>query len=295
MDRIVVMELVRSFQLGQLDRRAFLARATKALGSAAAAGLLLSACQHADEDDPPPVVTQPRRDDTETAAVAGLVAGMVDYPGPDGAELMGYLARPEGETARPGVVVVQEWWGLDDHIKELARRFAQAGYAALAPDLYHGAVTSEPDEARKLAMALDRDAAVDEIHSAADHLRDAAGAPKVGAVGFCMGGWLVLQGALDDDALAAVVAFYGRPLGAEDAARARAPVMGNYGARAGALRGAAVGAMAQAREAAGVPVDGKVYEGAPHAFFNDTRPSYRAEAAQDAWARTLGWFETHLG
>lgn len=294
MDRIYLMELVRSFQLGQLNRRTFLARATKALGSAASAGLLLSACQHSKEDNPPPVVESPQRDDTQTAVVAGLVTSMVDYPGAGDAELMGYLARPEGEATRPGVVVVQEWWGLDEHIKDLARRFAQAGYAALAPDLYHGAVTSEPDEARKLAMALDRDAAVGEIRSAADFLRAQGARPKIGVVGFCMGGWLVLQTALDEPQLGAAVAFYGRPLTPEEAARAQAPVMGNYGALDAGIPVERVTAMAEALSAAGVANDMKVYEGAPHAFFNDTRPSYHAEAAQDAWARTLAWFERYL-
>lgn len=296
MDRIDVMELARSFQCGLIDRRIFLSRATKALGSAAAAGMLLTACQHSDEDNPPPVVEAPQRDDTETAVVAGLVTGMVDYPDGEEGTLMGYLARPEEQGSHPGVIVIQEWWGLNEHIKDLTRRFAQAGYVALAPDLYHGVVTSEPDEARKLVMQLDRDAAVSEIGSAIEHLlaQDYVAGPKLGTVGFCMGGWLVLQTAIDNEKVGASVAFYGSPLSDEEVARVKAPVMGNYGSLDGGIPVERVKQMEAALNAAGIENDIKVFEGAQHAFFNDTRPSYHEAASKEAWSRTLGWFEKYL-
>lgn len=296
MDRIYVMELVRSFQCGLIDRRTFLSRATKALGSAAAAGMLLSACQHSDEENPPPVVESPKHNETKTAAVAGLLTGMVDYPGGGEQALMGYLARPEEQGSHPALIVIQEWWGLNDHIKDITRRFAQAGYVALAPDLYHGVVTSEPDEARKLVMQLDRDAAVAEIGSAIDYLltQDFVAGPKLGTVGFCMGGWLVLQTAIDNENVGASVAFYGSPLSDEEVARVKAPVMGNYGSLDGGIPVERVKQMEAALNAAGIENDIKVFDGAQHAFFNDTRPSYHEAASKEAWARTLGWFEKYL-
>lgn len=302
MDRIYVMELVRSFQLGQIGRRAFLSRAAKALGSVAAAQLLLSACQHEQEENPEPVVQSPRRDDGAAAsdgAALGLITGMVAYPGdqPEKA-LMGYLARPQQEGPFPAVIVVQEWWGVDEHIKDVTRRFAQEGFSALAPDLYHGVVTSEPDQARKLVMELDMGAAVSEIRKAVDYLlaQSYAAGAKAGLVGFCMGGRLALQAAHYEDKLGAVVAFYGTPLSAEEAAQVKAPIMGNYGSLDQGIPLERVQTMQAALERAGIENDVKVYQNAMHAFFNDTRPSgYHPEAAKDAWQRTLSWFREHLG
>ena len=151
MKRIKLMELVRERQVGTVDRRDFLTRATAVLGSAAAANTLLAACAPFAGSTPPPVV-----DSTQPAPEPGLSTsgeletGIVTYTGPDGEELMGYLARVPGQEAQPVVIVIQEWWGLNEHIKDVTRRFAEEGYVALAPDLYHGQATTEPDEARKL-------------------------------------------------------------------------------------------------------------------------------------------------
>lgn len=302
MDRIYVMELVRSFQLGQIGRRAFLSRASKAMGSVAAAQLLLSACRHEGEEDVEPVVQSPRRDDSAAAsegAAMGLITGMVSYPDePAGETWMGYLARPDKQGAFPAVIVIQEWWGVDDHIKDVTRRFAQAGFAALAPDLYHGAVTSEPDQARKLVMELDMEAAVSEIRNAVEHLlsQSFVTGPRAGLVGFCMGGRLVLQTARHEERLGAVVAFYGAPLTAEEAVQVKAPIMGNYGSLDQGIPLDRIQTMRQALDQAGIENDIKVYEPAKHAFFNDTRASgYHAAASQDAWQRTLAWFNTYLG
>ena len=115
----------------------------------------------------------------------------------NGVQVSGYLARPSG-TPRAGMIVIQEWWGLNDDIKEIADRYAAQGYLALAPDMYHGVVTEEPDAARKMAMALERDQAAHEIDAAAAWLKT-QGAAKVGCVGFCMGGGLTLATALRDE------------------------------------------------------------------------------------------------
>ena len=298
MDRIYVMELVRSFQVGEIDRRQFLKRATAALGSLAAANTLLAACAQSPSSSPPPVV-----DESQAAAEPGLKAegdltvGVVEYPDADGETLMGYLARQTDAGAQPAVVVIQEWWGLNDHIKDIVRRLAGEGFVALAPDLYHGVVTTEPDEARKQAMALDMAEAVKEIQQAILFLQGQAyvAGPKVGIVGFCMGGGLVLQTALREDDLAAGVVFYGRPLSPEEAGQVKAPILGLFGAADQGIPVAAAEAMHAGFDRAGIENEIHVYEGAQHAFFNDTRASYNAEAAADAWTRTLAWFRDHLG
>jgi carboxymethylenebutenolidase len=210
--------------------------------------------------------------------------------------LMGYLARPQGDEAKPAIVVIQEWWGLNDHIKDVANRFAGEGFVALAPDLYHGVVATEPDEARKLVMELDMAQAVKEIQRGIDFLQEQSYVvgPKVGVVGFCMGGGLALQTALAEADLGAAVAFYGRPLAPDQAGQVKAPVLGLYGAEDQGIPVADVEAMDTALKEAGVESEVQVYEGAGHAFFNDTAPSYNADAAKDAWPRTLDWFRKHL-
>lgn len=299
MDRIYVMQLVQSFQLGKLSRREFTKRAAVALGSMAAVNVLLAGCKPITPEAARPVVEA-----EATAAPAaeenyeGLESGTVEYPDQEGETLMGYLARPVGAEPKPAVVVIQEWWGLNEHIKEVARRFANAGYVALAPDLYHGVVVSEPDEARKLVMALDMAAAVQEIQQAITYLLDQefVAGDKAGIVGFCMGGGLTLQTALASDDLGAAVAFYGSPLTPEDAANVKAPILGLYGAADQGIPVDAVNAMGEALQAAGIESEVHIYEGAQHAFFNETRAaSYSAEAAADAWEKTLAWFGSHLG
>ena len=304
MDRIYVMQLVRSFQVGALDRRTFLLRAGAALGSVAAANVLLAACAPVSNTPRPVLETTPSGEGVGSAATnmsteAGLVAASVEYPGPDGATLTGYLAYPDDGGAYPAAVVIQEWWGLNEHIMDVARRLASEGYVVLAPDLYKGQVATEPDEARKLVMELDMPAAVAEIQSAIDFLlaQENVTGEAAGVLGFCMGGGLSLMTALADAGqgkVGAAVPFYGQPLTPEQAAQVQAPVLGLYGAEDGGIPVAGVQAMQAALAAAGVENEFQIYAGAPHAFFNDTRESYRPEAAADAWARLLGWFEKYL-
>ena len=134
MDRIQLMELVRSYQVGGVDRRAFLVKATATLGSMAAANTLLAACAAFPNDNPPPVVDEVAETAVSpTTAATGMTTGIVTYPGADNTELLGYLAYETEAAPRPAVIVLQEWWGLNAHIKDVANRFAAAGFVALAP------------------------------------------------------------------------------------------------------------------------------------------------------------------
>ena len=210
----------------------------------------------------------------------------------------GYLAQPADGQPHAGVVVIQEWWGLVPHIKDVVERLAREGFVALAPDLYHGQAAAEPDEARKLAMALDAQRAVQEIAAAARYLRKLPNVapPKAGVVGWCMGGGLSLSTAAHHaDLIGAAVAFYGRPLTAGDTARLQVPVLGLYAEHDHGIPVEAVRAFEADMDKQGVPHEVHIYSGASHAFFNDTRPQiYQAAAAHDAWQKTLAWFRKYL-
>lgn len=216
----------------------------------------------------------------------------------NGGTVEGFLARPEGDGPFPGVIVVQEWWGLDDHIKDVAQRYAREGFAALAPDLYHGKVTSEPSEAQKLMMALDMNNAVKELVKATEYL---ASQPYtqgrgIGAIGFCMGGGLALTLACESPHIKAVAPFYGvNPSPIDKVQNIQGPVFAVY-AEHDEFAGRAVRqALEEALTKHGKRHEIKVYPGTQHAFFNDTRPDvYNAEAAQDAWNRALALFRENL-
>ena len=295
MDRIYLMELVRSRQVGAINRRDFLKQATVVLGSVMAANTLLAACSPAAEQELPPVVdTSQPTVDPGTISTGELTTGIVTYANEEGTELMGYLAYPSEGPARPAVIVLQEWWGLNDHIKEVTDRFARAGYVAFAPDLYHGQVTTEPNEARKLAMALSMPDAVAEIEDAIAYLQEQPFvSANTGIVGFCMGGGLVLQTALNSDKIDAGVVFYGSPLSPVDARQMKTPVHTFIGT-ADNIPVSGVETMHAAFDEASIDNAYQIYEGVQHAFFNDTRSSYDPEAAEDAWKRTLTWFAQYL-
>jgi carboxymethylenebutenolidase len=228
-----------------------------------------------------------------------IKAEMIDYPINSHAT-PGYLAQSDDDAnaPHPGVVVIQEWWGLVPHIKAVAERFAREGFIALAPDLYHGQAADEPDEARKLAMGLDANRAVQEIAAAARYLKnlDRVEPKKVGVVGWCMGGGLSLSTAAHHaDLIGAAIAFYGRPLSAGDTAKLQVPVLGLYAEHDHGIPVAAVKAFEDELKAQHIQHEIHIYAGADHAFFNDSRPHiYKPEAAADAWQKTLAWFRQYL-
>ena len=209
----------------------------------------------------------------------------------------GYLAKPASGTG-PGVIVLQEWWGLVPHIEDIADRFAAEGFFALAPDLYHGEKATGPDQAGKLMMALNIERTEKDLAGAIDHLKQQAGVTGkgVGTVGFCMGGALSLFAASKNPDVAACVVFYGgHPNVKPDLAALKAPVLGLWAGKDGFVSPAVVAALDQQLTALGKRHEFHTYPGADHAFFNDTRPEvYDADASADAWRRTLEFFRREL-
>jgi carboxymethylenebutenolidase len=224
---------------------------------------------------------------------------MIEFPS-NGATAGGYLAVPESGSG-PGVVVIQEWWGLVDHIEDVCDRFAAAGYVALAPDLYHGqkVAPGEPDEAGKAMMAMKMDQAARDMSGAVDEVLRRSAGDKVGVIGFCMGGGLALVLATQrPDAVAAVVPCYGIvpwPDVQPDYPAMSAAVLGHYAEKDEYFTPEKANELAEQLRAMGKSVEIIVYPGTDHAFFNDTRPEvYDADASSALWDRTLSFFSEHL-
>lgn len=210
----------------------------------------------------------------------------------------GYLALPEGGTG-PGVVVIQEWWGLVDHIKSVCDRFAAEGFVALAPDLYDGRTASEPDEAGKEMMALQLGPAATRMSGAVDEVLRRSGGSKVGVIGFCMGGGLALVLACRrPDAVAAVVPCYGVipwPDCEPDYAAMTAAVQGHYAEHDGFFTPEAAQELGERLRQLGKDATIEVHPGVDHAFFNDDRPEvYSPEEAGRLWGSALAFFRQHV-
>lgn len=216
-----------------------------------------------------------------------------------GETVSGLLFTPDKAGPAPGVLVIHEWWGLDEWIKDQARALAREGYAALAVDLYRGKVTSNPEEAHQLMMGTPPDRAIRDLKAAYAFLqgRPEVRQDRVGVIGWCMGGRYALELATQEPGLDAVVAYYGAPpTDAAAIAKIQAPVLGNFGAEDKGPSPEQVRAFQKAMKAAGKTVDVKIYEGAGHAFANVNNPwkGYREAAAKDAWSRTTAFFARHL-
>ena len=221
------------------------------------------------------------------------MAEMVTFPS-NGGTCPGYLAKPASGSGK-GVVVIQEWWGLNSNIKSIADRFASEGFVALAPDLYHGKVASEPDEAGKMAMAMKIDEAEKDLRGAITYLNNMTGSP-VGIVGFCMGGALSLFAACKNgDAVGACVDCYGGNRAVTyDWDTLTAPVLGIW-AEHDDFVNPNVPTYDQELTAHRIKHEFHTYPGTAHAFFNDERPeTYRREAAEDTWRRMLAFYRENL-
>lgn len=222
---------------------------------------------------------------------------MISYSS-NGGTATGYLSTPAGGRG-PGVVVIQEWWGLVPHIRKVADRFAAEGFLALAPDLYHGKATTSPDEAGKLMMAMNIDEAERDLAGGVACLKAHSmnSTRKVGTVGFCMGGALSLYAASKNPDVRACVIFYGgHPKVQPDLPALEAPVLGLYAENDGFVTVGSVRDLERKLNGLGKKYEFHIYPKVDHAFFNDERPQvYNKEAAEDAWKRTLSFFRKHLG
>jgi carboxymethylenebutenolidase len=225
---------------------------------------------------------------------------MVDFRS-NGNVCRGYLASPA--DSGPGLVVIQEWWGLNDNIKDICERFAKEGFHALAPDIYHGDMTKEPDEAAKLMMDMKLERAAKDLQGAVAYLRglDQVEPKKIGSIGFCMGGALSLTLATVE-AIDACVVYYGLPSHELDYSNIKSPVLGFFaGQDTFASPDAARGVFDRLKEL-GEDAEMIVYEDATHAFFNDTSHEdhpgrvgeHNPEAARDSWEKTLAFYNQNL-
>jgi carboxymethylenebutenolidase len=225
-------------------------------------------------------------------------ARMVAYGVVSGDTVRGYLAHP-GETAYglPAVVLVHEWWGLNDNIRMMARRLAGEGYAVLAVDMFHGRVAADAAEARALTQAVAEDAGRGPAHlAAAAGFFAELGAPRRAVMGWCFGGMWALEGALRQPASwDASVVYYGRTVtDRERLAALRAPLLGIFGEADRGIPVAGVREMEAALRELGKDVQIHVYPGAGHGFANPSGQAYDAGAAEDAWTRTLRFLDRHL-
>ena len=210
-------------------------------------------------------------------------------------EASGYVSVPEGEGRKPAVIVIPEWWGVDDWIIAQTDRFAEQGYVALAINLYRGKTAKTPEEAHELMRALPEDRAMADLKAAFEYLasRDDVDSARIGAIGWCMGGGYSLALATAEPRLAASVINYGR-LVTDPAtiAKINAPILGNFGAADRGIPVEDVRAFEAALKAAGKESDIKIYDGAGHAFMNpNNKEGYNAAAAADAQARIDRFFE----
>ena len=216
----------------------------------------------------------------------------------DGGRATGYLAKPAGGQGIP-LVVIQEWWGLVPHITDVCERFAAEGFIALAPDLYHGETTTEPDEAGKLMMALNMSQAAKDLSGAIDAVAGQADSDRVGITGFCMGGGLALVAATQrPDLIKACVPWYGLipwPDAQPRWDRLDAAVLGHYAENDGFFTAADARALGDTLLGLDKEAEIVIHPGVEHAFFNDTRPEvYNAAESMAAWQQTIGFLRTQL-
>ncbi len=288
-----------------LSRKVFIGVTAVAAGAASSIGAVLGASEDYGKVHPP-IVSE---NDPDITVERPMLAR-------DGGDIDTYAAYPKNATQKtPGVVVVQHIWGVDTSIRDVVRRFAKAGYVSIAPDLFgrwnppsgDGATDYKPFS--DLASKLSDDQVDKDIAAGALWIRSRANAkptqrpPKVGVLGFCMGGSIALRAAVDTPTFDAAAVFYGKvrygisndgpitDMALAYADEIRMPVVGSWGGRDTGILADDVRAFDKRLKA---PHDFKIYDDAGHAFFDDQRASYNAAAAQDAWARTLAWFGRYL-
>lgn len=283
-----VESIVSGYRDRSLSRRAFLAKLIVATGSMAAAHLMLEASG----------LAATLVSDTESQR-ARVSSQTVTFSGAGETPMSGYLSAPESKGPHPAVIVIHENRGLNEHTRDVARRFAAEGFVALAPDLLSrkggtGGMAS-PDAAREAIMAMDPADAIANLEAGLKWLagRPDVNASQIGSVGFCWGGARSFTLAAQSRLLHACVVFYGSTPPLDALSQVHCPVLGLYGGTDERIT-SHVPETAAAMEKAGKDFRYHIYSGAGHAFFNDTGPNYNADAARDAWTRTLAFLRNTL-
>src|SRR5579862_3812840 len=230
------------------------------------------------------------------AAISASLLAVADAPKTETVQfssgkdtISGFLALPDKPGPHPAMIVIQEWWGLNDWVKEQTVKLAAQGYVALAVDLYRGKVATDPSEAHELMRGLPQDRAIRDLQAAFTYLgtRKDVQANRIGSIGWCMGGGLSLQLAIHQPHLAACVVNYGSlPTDPNDIQQIGAPVLGNFGAEDHGITPADVAAFEKTMRGMGRRIDAKVYDGAGHGFENSTNAA--------AWARTVAFLNRAL-
>jgi len=256
-------------------------------------------------DYPSRMAREHAADNPSPAAIAlqspqgSVISNSISYATVNGEKINGFLSQPEAEAAKlPGVIVIHEWWGLNENIRSMTRQLAGLGYIALAVDLYGGSVAKKPNEAVELMRSVqgDEKRGQDNIRKAYNFLAEELGCPRVGVIGWCFGGgWslqtaLILPGKID-----AAVIYYGRLV--TDPAMLKLlsmPILGIFGAEDRGIPVEMVREFESALASLGKPAAIHIYDGANHAFANPSGRNYNAEAAEDAWQKTVQFFKMNL-
>ena len=231
--------------------------------------------------------------------MAEITTQEVSYPGKAG-NLKAYVAHPAGGGPRPVVIVVQEWWGLNENIKDIARRFANEGYFAIAPDLYSRQghkVANDPNTAAQLMGGLQTADGIDDLKSTVSWIRAQKDiqSSKIGITGYCMGGSYAMLLPCESKDISASAPFYGEIPSDDKIKNLNCPIFYAYGANDGWIQRPDVERLAADLKKFGKPGEVKIYEGCDHGFFNDTRKDvYAPEAAKDGWQHTLTLFAENL-
>ncbi len=285
-----IEKLIQDYRDHAVTRREFMQRALLLTGSLAAASTLVDALA--------PTFSLANLVDPNDPALA---SGEIRYNAADGAAIGGYLTRPKGDDKRPAVIVIHGWTGIDDHIRDVGRRLAKAGYVALVPDLLSRSggtnAFSSGEAATKELYRLGDEMFTKDLTGAVNHLKgqNFVRANKIGVTGFCWGGGRALMFTTRSKDLAASVIYYGEnPRNLEDVQNIVAPVLGQYGGADDRIT-SGVPQLEAAMKKYGKSFEYKIYPGAPHAFNTDDSPrSYREAAAKEAWGRTLEFFKKNL-
>jgi carboxymethylenebutenolidase len=271
--------------------------------SFAVIALVLTACAARDDSLARVAAEHAGDKPVPAAAAAGppakdVLTQTVTYGHEGATKLQGFIAWPEAaEQAPPAVIVIHEWWGLNDNIREMARKLATEGYVALAVDLYGGQTAETPEKAGALiGQALSNEAAVERnLQQAYEFLDTNAQAPRIGSIGWCVGGYVSLEAALLLPELDATVIYYGELVqDRERLARLNAPLLGIFGGKDDSIPVAEVEKFEQTLHSLGKSIEVHIYYDSNHAFANPSGTRYDADAASDAWKRTLAFLDAHL-